>query len=308
MDDSATGVVTGPSNPTQMDAPASTPTPPSGSSMTSAEANEIERQLRHASFFVQASLEQQGKLTGKLDVFVTSLIELLLDRGVIDAEALAKAVDANRRSQADEQRARYDGNDGKMPAWPTVMVREDPAPAEAADGDGHGDGSANGNGQGSAPRQAPAAVEVEVDCDARMHICKAACCSLPFPLSADEVEAGKVKWDLGHPYVIRHSEAGYCVHNERSTGGCDVYDHRPGVCRGYSCAEDDRIWLDFDNMVLNEDFLGNRHRADFQFKPATAEAVPVTISPRTSRTSAGSEPAQPQQAPAPATPATVGAG
>jgi hypothetical protein len=50
---------------------------------------ELERQLRHASFFVQASLEQHGKLTGKLDVYLTSLIELLMDRGVIAAEDLA---------------------------------------------------------------------------------------------------------------------------------------------------------------------------------------------------------------------------
>jgi Fe-S-cluster containining protein len=276
--------------------------------MTSAEAGEIERQLRHASFFVQASLEQQGKLAGKLDVFVTSLIELLLDRGVIDAEALAAAVDANRRSQADEQRARYENEDGKMPAWPTVMVRQDAAPTEAADGSangnghGNGNGDANGNGDGQGAEQRKAVTEVEVDCDARMPICKAACCSLPFPLSADEVEAGKVKWDLGHPYVIRHSEAGYCVHNDRSTGGCDVYDHRPGVCRGYSCAEDDRIWLDFENMVPNEEFLRNRRRPDFQFKPATAEAVPVTISPRPSRSSSPSTPSNPPS------PAPVGAG
>jgi Fe-S-cluster containining protein len=121
-----------------------------------------------------------------------------------------------------------------------------------------------------------------------MHICQAACCSLPFPLSADEVEAGDVKWDLGHPYVIRHTEEGYCVHNDRSTGGCDVYDKRPGVCRGYSCAEDDRIWLDFDNMVLNEEYLRSRRRPGFQFKPAMNEAVPVTISSRSSsRSSSG---------------------
>lgn len=236
--------------------------------LSSAEAGELERQLRHASFFVQASLEQQGKLAGKLDVFVTSLIELLLDRGVIDAESLAAAVDANRRNQAEEQRTRYDAADGMMPAWPTVMVREDGPPPDAAD------------------TEAAGSIEVEVDCEARMPVCKAACCTLPFPLSADEVEAGKVKWDLGHPYVIRHDEAGYCVHNDGASGGCEIYDHRPGVCRGYSCAEDDRIWLDFDNMVLNEEFLQNRRRADFQFKPATAEAVPVTISPRRSRTPA----------------------
>src|SRR5690606_5665600 len=82
------------------DRPAPAATPPAGA------VAEIERQMRHASFFVQASLEQQGRLTSKLDVYVTSLVELLLARGVVDAGALAEAVEANRREQAAENRAR----------------------------------------------------------------------------------------------------------------------------------------------------------------------------------------------------------
>ena len=35
----------------------------------------------------------------------------------------------------------------------------------------------------------------------------------------------------------------------------NVYTDRPGVCRRYSCANDTRIWKDFDNMVLNEDWI-----------------------------------------------------
>ncbi len=229
--------------------------------------DELERQLRHASFFVQASLEQQGRLASKLDVYVTSLVDLLLDRGVIDAEDLAKAVDANRGQQAEEAKARYE-TDGKLPAWPTVMVRHDD-PDE------------------------PIVPEIEVDCEARMHVCQAVCCSLPFPLSAAEIEAGDVRWDLGHPYVIRQNADGYCSHNDRDTGRCGVYHKRPGVCRGYSCAEDTRIWKDFDNMVLNHEFLDNRVRNDFQFRPATADAVTVTIRPPRRRTDepAGAAPA-----------------
>jgi Fe-S-cluster containining protein len=215
--------------------------------------DELERQLRHASFFVQASLEQHGRLTGKLDVYLSSVIELLLARGVLEAEELATAVDANRAEHAAEARARFE-TDGTLPAWPTVMVREDD------------------------PDQLDVP-EVEVDCAARMPICQAVCCSLPFPLSAAEVEAGDVKWDLGHPYVIRQTTEGYCVHNERSGGGCEVYDKRPGVCRGYSCAQDERIWTDFDNMVLNHEYLDNRRRADFTFRPSTGDAVAVTIRP-----------------------------
>jgi hypothetical protein len=237
-----------------MDAPAAQAT---------AATDELERQLRHASFFVQASLEQHGKLTGKLDVYLTSLIEVLMDRGLIEAEDLAKAVDANRETHEAESRAKFE-TDGTLPAWPTVMVRHDD-PDE------------------------PLTPEVEVDCEARMHICQAVCCSLPFPLSAAEVEAGDVKWDLGHPYVIRQTSEGYCVHNQRDNDGrCDVYHKRPGVCRGYSCAHDERIWSDFENMVLNHEYLDKRRRADFKFRPATGEAVSVTIRPPRRREPAAS--------------------
>jgi hypothetical protein len=58
-----------------------------------------------------------------------------------------------------------------------------------------------------------------------------------------------------------------------------VYHKRPGVCRSYSCAHDERIWKDFDNMVLNHEYLDNRKRADFKFRPSTGDAVNVTIRP-----------------------------
>lgn len=98
-------------------------------------------------------------------------------------------------------------------------------------------------------------VAQEVDCAARMHICHAVCCSLQFPLSAEEVEAGRVKWDLGHPYMIRDNTDGYCCHNDPAGGGCTVYEDRPAVCRHYSCASDERIWTDFEGMVLNTEWL-----------------------------------------------------
>jgi len=215
---------------------------------------ELERQLCHSSFFTQASLEKHGKLADKLDTYVTALIDLLVQGGVIAVDDLRVAVDENRRAQAEATRDRYD-REGTLPPWPNVVVRED---------------------DGATP-----APEVEIDCAARIDVCHAVCCTLPFPLSAAEVEAGKVKWDLGHPYVIRHDSHGRCVHNDPAAGTCGVYHDRPAVCRGYSCAHDERIWKDFDNMVLNEEYLGSRARSDYTFRPASAAAVPVTVtSPR----------------------------
>lgn len=47
-------------------------------------------------------------------------------------------------------------------------------------------------------------VQIElVNCEERLHICKAVCCKMDFALSTQEVESGKIKWDLGRPYFIR---------------------------------------------------------------------------------------------------------
>src|SRR5205823_11022295 len=63
------------------------------------------------------------------------------------------------------------------------------------------------------------------------------CCRLDFALSIAEVESGAVKWDLGRPYFVRRGPEGHCVHNDKA-GACQIYSERPGVCRGYSCAND----------------------------------------------------------------------
>jgi Fe-S-cluster containining protein len=96
---------------------------------------------------------------------------------------------------------------------------------------------------------------VEVNCAERLHVCHAVCCKLSFALTSAEVDSGKVKWDLGFPYFIRHGSNSYCTHNDTETGRCAIYADRPGVCRRYSCVDDPRIWKDFDNMVLNEDWI-----------------------------------------------------
>ena len=95
--------------------------------------------------------------------------------------------------------------------------------------------------------------EPEIDCAARLPICKAACCRLHFALSVEEVErGGPLRWELGHPYFNRHNADGYC---HQWDDGCGIYDERPSVCRSYTCADDDRIWKDFDAMELNHEFI-----------------------------------------------------
>jgi len=91
----------------------------------------------------------------------------------------------------------------------------------------------------------------QIDCENRLHLCRAACCRLRFPLSQQDLEEGIVKWDLPHPYLIAHGSDGYCRHLERGGCRCTVYQHRPLPCRAYDCRQDQRIWADFENRVVS---------------------------------------------------------
>jgi len=96
---------------------------------------------------------------------------------------------------------------------------------------------------------------VAVNCEERMHICKGICCKLNFALTPEEVESRELKWELGHPYFIRHEKSGYCSHRDEQNQCCGVYNKRPAVCRTYSCRDDERIWKDFEKMELNTEWI-----------------------------------------------------
>jgi hypothetical protein len=95
--------------------------------------------------------------------------------------------------------------------------------------------------------------EVEVDCENRLPLCRAACCRLRFALTAQDVDEGTVKWELGRPYLIRQDPDGYCHHLDRDRLGCGIYGNRPIVCRGYDCRQDTRIWADFEQRIVSPD-------------------------------------------------------
>lgn len=93
--------------------------------------------------------------------------------------------------------------------------------------------------------------EVRIDCENRVHLCKAACCRLRFALSKQDVEEGIVKWDFSSPYLIARGADGYCQHLDRGTLGCTIHAQRPVPCRAFDCRNDKRIWVDFENKVVN---------------------------------------------------------
>lgn len=93
--------------------------------------------------------------------------------------------------------------------------------------------------------------DVRIDCESRTPICKTACCKMGFALSRQDIEEGIVKWDLGYPYMISRCDDGYCTHLDRQTCECGIWNNRPVPCRAFDCRNDTRIWIDFENMIIN---------------------------------------------------------
>ncbi len=89
----------------------------------------------------------------------------------------------------------------------------------------------------------------DVDCGARMHLCHGRCCSFNVKLSRQDLKEGKLEWRIDEPYLLAQTPQGYCVYQTAETGFCGNYDPRPAPCREYTCRDDRRIWLDFDNMI-----------------------------------------------------------
>jgi Fe-S-cluster containining protein len=179
---------------------------------------QLETQVERSQFFAHTALNENYLRLGELEIFLHGLVDTLLAKGLVVEDELIAAMQKVRSELA--QRNEIHGA--------RTMVRVDPCGVEP-----------------SPP--------VLVDCSTRLHICHAACCKLDFALTVPEIESGKAKWDLGRPYFIRHDQHGACVHLD--SGGCRIYNDRPGACRGYSCANDPRIWKDFEKMELNQEWI-----------------------------------------------------
>jgi hypothetical protein len=173
-----------------------------------------------------AVYRRMGALTRRLErtsTYTHALLELLVDGGSLDKGELGEMVNAIRPMVAKEL-----DDDGANVA---INVQHEDKYAIEGPPDG------------------------PVDCDRRIHLCHGACCRMSFPLSQQDVEEGVVRWDLRHPYMAKKQPDGSCVHQEADSKGCEVYEHRPSVCRVYSCRHDDRIWLSFEDYVPNPELL-----------------------------------------------------
>lgn len=185
-----------------------------------ASVDELQRQVERASLFTHTALGESSLRLAELQALVHGLADALLDKGVVGSDELSASI---KRVQAElQQRGELTGAG--------AVVRVDPAASD----------------------KPPSA---KIDCAARLHVCHAVCCRLDFALSVPEVESGRVRWDLGRPYFIRHAADGCCIHLDAGNCSCSAYADRPQVCRDYDCTHDARIWKDFDKMALNDEWI-----------------------------------------------------
>jgi len=128
--------------------------------------------------------------------------------------------------------------------------------------------------------------QTPVDCEARMHLCKGVCCYLEHALQVKDIQEGVVKWDHAKPYWIRKNADGHCVHQERPSGRCGVFESRPLICRLYSCETDQRVWKDFAARIPNTEVIDSlingtfgSHLPDEGPPPRMIEDLPVVMTP-----------------------------
>jgi Fe-S-cluster containining protein len=182
-----------------------------------AQASALERRLARGLQFADMLGFTNQQETRENRVTVEALAELLIAKGVLRLRELEERKQAIAR--ADEEERRH-------PAVHLVATGDKYAAA------------------GAAP----------IDCENRLHLCRARCCKLWFALSVQDLEERIVRWNYARPYAVAQRADGYCVHQAAGDGHrCGIYQHRPLVCRTYSCREDQRIWLDFERYVPNPD-------------------------------------------------------
>lgn len=104
---------------------------------------------------------------------------------------------------------------------------------------------------------------VSIDCESRIHLCRAACCGLRFPLSEQDLLEGVAAWDPQHPYMNAQDDSGQCVHHDLGSGRCSIYEKRPLPCRAFDCRADRRIWHDFENRIPNPELGTNPLGANY---------------------------------------------
>jgi hypothetical protein len=181
----------------------------------------LRQELSDGLLYIHSRLSENTKSTLEAASFLYALIELLNEQGLISIDKLDE-----RKSEVAKRLAKKNSEKGVG-----VLLQEPEYDKYTFEG------------------------EAKIDCENRVHLCKAACCRLPFALSKQDIREGIVNWDLGQPYIIAQEKDGYCTHLNRGCQGCSIRQHRPVPCRAYDCRKDNKIWLDFEKKIINPDIL-----------------------------------------------------
>lgn len=179
---------------------------------------ELDKQITRGQLNTNNTLTRLSEKVNELEAYVFGINDALLEKGLLPPRFLFKKIDTVKQAMMDEGTTMSSGTELRVDSG-TLEINS-------------------------------------VNCLERLHVCKAICCKLSFPLSDREVEGGHVKWDLGKPYYIRQKTDGYCC-SKGAEGTCNIYENRPNVCLSFSCKEDQRIWKDFDKMEINEEWIND---------------------------------------------------
>lgn len=175
---------------------------------------EIERDHRAGQLFLHSRVSELYARVWDLASTTYALVDALVAHGVVSLDAIRMQLGAVQEALI------------QTPLGAGLSVTLDPEPLDAP------------------------TPTVEVDCAARLASCRAACCARDVALSADDVARGRARWDAGRPYRLRRASGGRCVHHA-DDGRCAIHGAHPTPCRGYTCAEDKHIWIDFAARVPN---------------------------------------------------------
>jgi hypothetical protein len=200
-------------------------------------ASGLRQEIAQGFFYIHTRLSQNTNKTLEASAFLYGLIELLSEKGLISIEEL----DSRKKAVAERLIAQLKEH------GLGVMLQDEEQDKY--------------NFQG----------EAKIDCENRVQFCHASCCRLRFALSKQDVYEGVIRWDLGRPYLIAQEKDGYCTHLERGACRCTVREQRPVPCRGYDCRKDKRIWLDFENKIVNPS-ISRADWPDCEIEKSLAEA------------------------------------
>ncbi len=185
----------------------------------SVDFRELEHQVERGNLFAHTVLTDQIMRINENEAFIYGLIDYLIQKGFVQPDELKAIVESVKKETVEKKEFATLG----------VAIRVD----------------------GNEDKEQTATV----NCQERLHICLAVCCQLHFALTVEEIETGQMKWELGKPYYNRHHGHGYCHRVDVDKKHCTIYADRPSVCRKYSCANDQRIWKNFEQMELNQEWI-----------------------------------------------------